>query len=88
MTVPNLDAMSQADLMDFWMKYSRSKRKDAKALVGERKKYISITQDLASYAVNKATAMQCRLRGTIDTADMYERICDKIYDRLPVDLRW
>jgi hypothetical protein len=28
------------------------------------------------------------LRGDITAAQIYEKICDDIYDRLPADLRW
>lgn len=86
--VPNLDAMPQTELMGFWAKYHRPKRADAADLVGRRKGYIGLAQDLANYACSKAVAMRCRLEGKIGTALMYEGICDRIYDRLPTDLRW
>lgn len=40
------------------------------------------------YAYNKATAMECRARGTIETAQSYEKICDSIYERMPAFARW
>jgi hypothetical protein len=32
--------------------------------------------------------MLCRELGHIDSALMYERICDQIYDKLPAFARW
>jgi len=87
-SVPNLDGMSANELRDFWQKYHRARRKDAEALVGRRKGGTRIAAQLAAYADNKATAMDCRRRGDITAAQIYEKICDDIYDRLPADLRW
>ena len=87
--IPNLDAMNDADLMAFWMRYqNRQTRKDAAALVGRRPRYTIIAADLGAYAANKATAITCRLRGDIQAALVYERICDIIYSDLPSDCRW
>lgn len=87
--VPNFDAMTHDALMAFWKRYHRSSRKDAQALIGDRRKgFTNIAADLANYACNKAVAMTCRLEGKIDTATSYERICDSIYSRLPRDLQW
>lgn len=87
--VPNLDSMSEKELMAFWMKYqNHQKRTDAKALVGDRKGYTRLAAQLGAYAINKATAMGCRLKGDISAALVYEQICDNIYKKLPADLRW
>jgi len=45
-------------------------------------------KDCANYAANKATAMQCRARGEIPTALMYENIADRIYASLPSYAKW
>lgn len=88
-TVPNLDAMSSEDLMAFWKRYARPSRKDAEALVGDRRRgFTTISGSLAGYASNKATAITCRLRGDVNAALVYERICEVIYEKLPSDLRW
>jgi hypothetical protein len=87
-SVPNLDGMSANELRDFWHKYHRARRKDAESLVGRRKGSTRIAALLAAYADNKATAMDCRLRADITAAQIYEKICDDIYNRLPADLRW
>lgn len=47
------------------------------------KRYVESTVSLRCYADNKATAMECRLRGDIQSALMYEGICDRIYESLP-----
>lgn len=86
--VPNFDGMTSNELWDFWKKYHRARRKDAEKLVGRRKGFTRIAAQLAAYASNKATAMDCRRRGDITAAQVYETICNNIYDRLPSDLRW
>lgn len=89
MNVPNLDCMSEDELMAFWKRYSRPSRKDAEALIGDRcKGFTTMCGRLAGYAANKATAISCRLRGDIQVALSYENICDAIYDRIPEDIRW
>lgn len=88
-TVPNLDAMSNDELGKFWSKYSRCTRKDAAALIGDRRTgYVKLASALANYAINKATAQTCRARGDIQAAQVYETTCDRIHDELPHDLRW
>lgn len=86
----HLDGMSQDELMAFWKRYRKgAKLEDCRALIGDsRKGYTRIANDLANYASNKATAIQCRLNGLLRTALSYEAICDRIYDGLPKDVRW
>lgn len=89
MNVPNLDAMPEDELMAFWSRYARPSRKDAEELIGDRRKgFTTLSGRLAGYASNKATAITCRLRGDIQAAQVYEGICDAIYERIPEDLRW
>jgi hypothetical protein len=85
--VPNLDAMSANELMDFWFKH-QSGRGHPELFPGRGKGVVTATHNLASYASNKATAMQCRIRGEIESAMMYEGICDRIYAKLPDFARW
>lgn len=88
-TIPNFDAMTEDELMKFWSKYHRPRRKDAEELIGDRRKgFTNIAADLANYACNKSVAMKLRLEGKIETALNYEQQCDRIYERLPEDLRW
>ena len=89
MPVPNFDAMTREDLMEFWKKYHRASRKNAEALVGDRRPgYTNIAATVANYACNKAVAIRCRLEGDIQGALIYEHSADLCYDRLPADLRW
>lgn len=87
--IPNFDTMAPAELMKFWRKYTRPRRKDAAALLGGvRPLYTVIASQLANYACNKATAISCRNKGDVQAAEIYERCCELIYDELPRDLRW
>lgn len=88
--VPNLDAMTSEDLRAFWLSTNgvRPIRKARELFPARPTAYVSTTKDLGHYASNKATAMECRLRGTIDAASMYEDICERIYQKLPVYARW
>lgn len=90
MSVPNLDALSHNELTAFWVRHQGGRsRKEAEFLVGDRRKgYTIIAAQLANYAINKATAIDCRLRGDTQAALVYEQICDLIYERLPRDVRW
>ena len=89
---PNLDGMSAGDLWDFWKKMGASSVRPLsqarKMFPGRKKGIVRATIDLRNYAANKATAMQCRKRGDIKAALMYEGIADKIYKELPTWARW
>lgn len=88
-TIPNFDSMSAEELMQFWKRYTRPTRKDAEALIGDRRKgFTTLCGALAAYACDKAVAIGCRLRGEIDTAMGYERSADMRYEALPDDLKW
>jgi hypothetical protein len=84
---PNLDCQSSDDLMAFWLRHQRG-RKVRELFPAGGKGTRRATADLANYASNKATAQDCRLRGDIKAALIYEGICDRIYDRLPEFARW
>ena len=90
MTIPNLDAMEPEELMAFWNKYQNiGRRKDCEALIGDRRPgFTIIAANLGAYAANKATAISCRKKGEITGAEVYEKICDLIYEKLPLDCRW
>ncbi len=76
------DAGGAPYLMAFWFRYQGGQGyRELFPAGGKGTK--RATADLANYASNKATAMSCRLRGDINTAVMYEDICDRIYARLP-----
>lgn len=87
--VPNLDAMDQEELMKFWKRFHRPRRKEAAELIGDRRKgYTNLASLIAGYACNKAVAMGCREKGDIQAAQVYELHCDMTYERIPEDLRW
>ena len=85
--VPNLDAMSQNELSDFWNLHGSGTRFIIifpKGGAGTKK----AANDLANYAMNKSTAMRMRLEGRIQDAEKYERICQRVYNSLPTWARW
>lgn len=85
--VPNLDAEEATALLIFWNRHQGGR--NARDLFPEGGKgTLRATADLANYASNKATAMQCRRRGDITAALMYEDIADRIYNDLPSFARW
>lgn len=86
-TPENLDAFANPDtLWDWALSFGPGVRpiRAARALFPARPKgYIGAANSLKHYAFNKATAMRARLAGSIQTATVYEGICDQIYSRLP-----
>jgi len=85
--VPNLDCQEPEDLMAFWSRHQAGRRYRLIFPDGGRGRKRA-TADLANYASNKATAVACRLRGEINTAGVYEAICERIYNGLPQWARW
>ena len=82
-----LDALDIAELTSFAV--LAGTRKGAKQLIPDKRKgYTKIALNLSCYAWNKVTAMRCRLEGRIDAALQYEGIADRIYKRLPQDIKW
>jgi len=85
----NLDGVDESELWQFWGDYHRCGRNKARALFPDQPAApVRVCRDLANYAANKATAMGCRNRGDITGAADYERIADRIYERLPTFARW
>lgn len=94
----NLDAMPPADLLAFALRCrgpigpdgtgrasGAVSVKAARTLFPARPRgYVSATETLCHYAWNRYTAMQCRRRGDMISADIYETICDRLYQALPV----
>ena len=88
-TIPNFDGMMREELMAFWSKYRRPRRKSAEKLIGDcRPGYTNITSLLANYALHKAVAIRCREQGEIRSAQVYEQCADMCYQEVPADLRW
>lgn len=91
MELENLDSFASAEKLREWAGQIVGVRPVtvAKQMFPVRAKgRVRAVCDLRNYAHNKATAMDCRMRGDIQTAAAYEAICDRIYDRLPVWARW
>lgn len=89
MAVPNLNRMDKDDLWAFAVKVNLLNRKGVAELIGDtRKGYTIIARDIAHYGYNKSVAMNLRAEGHIALAASYEAICDRIYQRLPADIRW
>ena len=89
MTDFNPDGMDADALWDFWKQTQQSCRQTARRLFPDRPRgYVRATADLGNYAADKATALRQRAQGDIPTAQTYETICERIYDRLPDYARW
>lgn len=81
------DFTDSSDLMAFWYKHQRGQ--NAREIFPDGGKGTRrAVADLANYASNLATARQCRARGDISTAQAYEGICQRIYEKLPAFARW
>ena len=88
MAHPDFDRMDQDELMAFWSKYHRPTRKDAEALVGDRRPgFTNVAAALANYACNRAVVLSCKERGDKDAAAVYEHAVRLCYDRLPSDVQ-
>jgi hypothetical protein len=88
--VPNLDATTADQLKSFVAMYRNPRPQEAVQLTGisEPEMAMEAAKLLAVYATNKYHAMESRLKGDIGNALRHEEECDKIYDRLPDNLKW
>ena len=85
----NLDAMTRTELWKLWTRTHCRPRIAARELFPMRQRgYVRTAESIGHYACNKSVAMDCRLRGDIQAALIYEHICENIYDRLPDYARW
>lgn len=83
----NLD--DEAECTAFIERFGTAKgRRLANALGIKGKGAARIASDLSGYAWNKSTAIECRKAGNIQSALVYEGICQRIYADLPEDFRW
>jgi hypothetical protein len=87
-----IDLMESGDreaLMLFWTRTHQHPVKTARKLFPTKPRgYVTATVDLSHYASNKAVAINERLKGNIQAAEIYEKICENIYNRLPTFARW
>lgn len=86
---PNLDCMTDSDLQEFAESPLREPVRKARAMFPNRPAgYVTARYELNNYAWNLIAARGCRKRGDIPGAQVYERICELIYERLPAFARW
>ena len=86
----NLDGATDSDLSTFAQATRGvSPRRAARQLFpNQTRGAVTAVKSLNAYAWNLITARACRLRGDIETAQMYEGICERIYDGLPGFAKW
>jgi hypothetical protein len=85
--VPNLDAADYDELWSFWSRHSGGRLSRALFPQGGAGTVMA-TGDLANYACNLAVARRQREQGNVSAAEIYELICDRIYDGLPSWAKW
>jgi hypothetical protein len=85
----NLDGMDQSELYTF-IAATRGKQPDraARRMFKGESLATRTVRWLNQYARNKVVAMACRSRGEVQTALMYENICERYYVDLPEYARW
>lgn len=87
--MPNLDGMDRTELWTFFEDHKQGTHTISARLFPNRPRgYTVAARNLAHYACNKAVAMDCRARGDILGAGIYEGICERIYNDLPSFARW
>lgn len=88
--VPNMDAMTHDQLGGFVAMYRNPRPDEAVKLTGiaEPEMAMDVARLLAAYATNKQKSMESRASGDMGSAIRHEDDCDKLYERLPEDLRW
>ena len=85
----NLDGMNETELWELWEQCYHNPRRTALLWFPERPEgYVRTATDLSHYACNKSVAMKYRAKGEISVAELYEKICENIYDKLPAFARW
>lgn len=77
----NLNLDDPAEVNEFINKYRTKGRELAKQLNISGKNSVKLANALYAYAWNKKTAMDYRLNGHIERAQVYENICDQIYNQ-------
>jgi len=89
--IPNLDAMKTKELLDFWIKHRLGLNahllfpdSTIQNLMDDRQ----AAHNLSEYALTKTAAINCRRRGAIQQALVWELKCESIYVDLPARARW
>jgi hypothetical protein len=89
--VPMMDVDNESELEAFIREMGNGVRPVAQArriFPTKPKGYVEAARDLRNAAWNALTARQCRKRGDIQGALMYEGITDRIYNKLPAWAKW
>ena len=81
--IPNLDALSRAELGAFIERAELERN-----LWGTRRGGLRATELLRTYALRKASAICYRLAGEIKRAMVDEQECERIYAQLPAWAKW
>lgn len=82
--VINLD--DEAEIAAFLETHKTNKGRRLANALGLRS--TKVANLLSGYVWNKHTAIITRKEGNIHTAQMYEKICERIYSELPEQYRW
>ena len=92
----NLDGMSPRELRDFHAKFVHATDKEALSIFDTEQLQGNDRSDLgawarrlfARYANIKAQAMDLRTNGKISEALAKEELCERVYNRIPKEIRW
>ena len=87
-TVPNFDDMDVTEIRAWWQCWHGRSRQLGRAWFAEERNRTWIAGMLLDYALNKAIAMEWRLKGNVKLALSFEATCDRLYQRLPECARW
>jgi hypothetical protein len=89
MVVPNLDEMTANELRSFCKRYARASDQDVFQLTGSTTDGArEAVRGLVRYAKQKASAIDMRLAGHLQSAMSLEGKCDQIFRSLPPRFRW
>lgn len=81
--LPKFSKMTDDELMTFWKRYHRPTRKDAEALVGDRRPgYTNLAAEYAALACDMAVVIGCKRRGDQNGVECYEQHAELRRDRI------
>jgi hypothetical protein len=88
--VPNMDSMTQDQLLGFVAMYKNPRPEESMNLTGIKnpEDAMDVARLLSFYASNKKKAMEDRLKGDMNSALAHEEECERIYERLPDEVKW
>ena len=84
-----MESQNKDALWVFWeLVHNHPKKLAVRLFPTKPRGYVTATVDLSHYACNKSVAINERLKGNIQVAQVYEKICENIYKILPDFARW